>query len=714
MARRRTRTPAVVQPIVGPARLAMKARRRRATNRRHTDDVRQAVTDILGPLEPTTVLPSRALAVPTPKPTSDGFKAWRFRNRRWTVAVEVGLAVALSKLLILGPWILPAIGMLAGVTLLVLGAGWVRRPSRVPHHRLRRIAEAAPTRIRPAAALLLSPAAAAMAAYFIGALWWAMPMHPRPATWLWVLTVATAAAVRARRFRIAPRSTNAAPGIAEQRDAIWRQHVAGREKEAAGSYLVGTAEVHRTVAGQEQRIGWRGGVVLPAGSKGAEAIAHTLKGRIRTAYGVGPRDVMIEVDNDNDRRFAVQVLDVPGSNATKAEHIYRGSDFGQAGPGIFTHAIRADWTPALVRLFDPAVGVYHGHVSGETGGGKSEGIETLLRQVTSSGVVIPIIVDLGEASFPDWAAHTPIYVRSRPDAEQLLANYNRLIKHRNRKLGKLRQLDEDGEDVGVRKVYPIDREHPVYLLVFDEWQFAIYDPNFGPSIMAGTKDVVTQGRKVNTAMLLAGQSTGLVEGFKNSQAIRTQCQAGYMIAYRNNSESGQQVFGNNIKVDPSKIEKGANGVCFLTSHVDARDSLARTQWVKTPKRFDDEIDVPPAPDDELAILTKGLTFTSEAAAIAAAPDSPDARPMVEVVSVTAVPKTPIASAGLRDALVEWIYDQEQQPVTRASVIAEFVTQRGAASQRTVDTALAALKADGVLTADSKGAYRASAHPAPVS
>jgi hypothetical protein len=121
-------------------------------------------------------------------------------------------------------------------------------------------------------------------------------------------------------------------------------------------------------------------------------------------------------------------------------------------------------------------------------------------------------------------------------------------------------------------------------------------------MLKATEDVVTQTRKTMQGMVLAGQATGLVAGFGNNNLIRTQCQAGGMVAHRNNNESGRQVFGNGLTADPSTIPMGLYGAAFLTSVIDQQDSMARNVWAEHPALFDHEIDIPPIPADELAIL----------------------------------------------------------------------------------------------------------------
>jgi hypothetical protein len=178
----------------------------------------------------------------------------------------------------------------------------------------------------------------------------------------------------------------------------------------------------------------------------------------------------------------------------------------------------------------------------------------------------------------------------------------------------------------------------MYLAVFDEWAHHVseYKVNqVSKALLAATERVVTQTRKTMQGMLLVGQATGLVLGFGNNQNIRTQCQAGYMIAHRNNNESGRQVFGNGLTVDPSKIPMGLYGAGFAASVVDQRDAMTRTEWVEHPGLVAHEIDIPPVPADELAILMRGLSIAGGLpleSPLAAALTAADAAGEAKVVS----------------------------------------------------------------------------------
>jgi hypothetical protein len=163
----------------------------------------------------------------------------------------------------------------------------------------------------------------------------------------------------------------------------------------------------------------------------------------------------------------------------------------------------------------------------------------MLRNVTASGVVAPLIIDIAQ-TLTDWADKVPVYVTTREDALQLLRNMLALHRHRMGKLATMRTI-VDGQDMGARKVYPVDREYPMYQAYFDEWQLQISDFKVDPmakAILKATEDVATQTRKTcrGDGARRAGHGPGA--GVREQPDVRTQCQAGGMIAHRNNTESG--------------------------------------------------------------------------------------------------------------------------------------------------------------------------------
>ncbi len=694
MARRRSRTPAILLPVVVPAKAARKAQKRRRANQRLDQRTERMVDAAYDKVQARTPVKGGrgSKAAPAPEPAKSDAKAWRFRNRHWLRAVWAALALATSKAFVVGPWIFPAVGMIMIGGLLVAGAWWLTRPSRRVLPELASLTAKVPERGRRYVEALLSPAAGAAVTAGFALYWWAAPLALKPAAWLLVGGTALVAAFRAFRFRVVPAE---APGrTVGSREADWDEFIAGRVTKAKGSKMVGSGDY--VVDGK--RLGWEAGIVLPKGSDPASEVAPAVRGKVATTYGVGDQGVMIDLDRTTAARFRLTVLDEPGSNALEQIHVYDGSDFDE-GTGIWTQAIRADWSGSLGQLYDRKIGGFSIHVSGETGGGKSEAMETVLRSVTSRGVVVPVIVDLGGATFGDWEQHSAVFVRTPEDALQLLANYNTLIAYRNRELGKMRNI-VDGEDVGPRRVYPVDREHPAILLVFDEWQFAINDPTWGVRYMELTKDILTQQRKVIMPMLLAGQSTGLNEGFKGSNAVRTQLQAGTMIALKNNAESGYQAFGNNIKVDPSNIPLDIKGACYMTSNADARDAMARGRWVEAPRRHDAEIDVPPLPADQLAILTRRL---GEARPLAV--QVPAQLPALTPGEAAPVPAVGPPTARLKQEIELWLAEREDG-AGRPQIVEEFSVNRGVAGKTKVYEAIKELAEAGVIDIDDSGVCRA--------
>jgi hypothetical protein len=559
---------------------------------------------------------------------------------------------------------------------------------------------------------LTSPRAGAIATVVCAAGWWLRPDDLLSASIALAASTGVVAGVRAWRFRIRPQEP--AQAVAAElpfgpREA-WIAHVALGDKFLERAVVTGPTDV---ISPKGDRIGFSLTVDLPQGSPAAAKFAAAVKDRTATTFNVGAdMDVIIGLDARDAARFTVTVLNVPGSSALDHVHRYERSTF-DVETGTFRLAYRADWSPALVQLYDLKHGARHGHLSGETGGGKSATLEKILQEATSSGVIIPIIVDIAQ-TLTDWADRTPVYVTTREDAVQLLRNMEALHDHRMAKMRGMREV-VNGQDAGVRKVYPVDVEHPMYLAVFDEWALHVseYKVNaVSKALLAATERVVTQTRKTMQGMLLVGQATGLVLGFGNNQNIRTQCQAGYMIAHRNNNESGRQVFGNGLAVDPSKIPMGLYGAGFAASVVDQRDAMCRTEWVEHPGLVAHEVDIPPIPADELVILMRGLSIPgglpldAQAAAdaigaVARAIEVDEPAVTVERPNLTVI-NTP-ASDQLKEAMKAWAREQGR-PVRRGEFVEEFAERRLSASRYKVDKALAEMKDAEEFEADAEGYY----------
>jgi hypothetical protein len=644
----------------------------------------------------------------------DWLRPWLYRHRHVLRVLYAALVLAASKLLILAPSFLPLIGLAVAVGLGIAAAMWARKTSTATVLTKGQRANLADLGddARRWVERLASPRAGAVATIVCAAGWWLRPDDLLTASIALAASAGVVAGVRAHRFRIRPVQVTATV-IEDGPVERWYPYVAEKEREAAGSRVTGMSPV---INPDGEQIGFTLGVEFPPGSKGATAVLPSLRPRIRTAYGVGDKDVILAPDQDNDTRLAVTVLNEPGRNALDAIHEYDGTTDFDPATGIFTHGIRADWTRALIQLYDPEVGAYHGHFSGVTRAGKSEGIETLLRSVTQHGVVVPVFIDLGEVTFVDWREHSPVFVTDPIQAVILLRNIKALGHLRQQKMGKLRRYDEQGQDIGPCRVYPVSETTPMVLPVFDEWQFGIGKTDrlpdwlatelgvktVGDAILALTKDILTQYSKAMIGMLLAGQASGLMDGFRNCPPVRAQCQAGYMVGYRNTPESGRQVFGGNISVDPSTIPLDRKGTNYLTSSADARDSRSRTQWVRTPRLFDHLIRVGRLPEDELAVLLRGIADTRGDAEDEERGESvEDAAVIVERPSLTVINTS--ADDQLKEAMKAWARKLDR-PVQRQEFLAEFKGRRGVASRYKVDKALADLKDADEFDADDKGFY----------
>jgi hypothetical protein len=255
----------------------------------------------------------------------DRLGAWLYHYRRVLRVFYAAFTVAASKLLILAPSLLPVIGLAVAVGLGIAAAAWARKTStatvlpKVQRESLAELGEEAQRWVER----LTSPRAGAVATIACAAGWWLRPDDLLTAGISLAASTGVVAGVRAHRFRIRPVHIQVTTAIVEDSPIErWYAYVAEQEREAASSRVAGMSPV---INPDGEQIGFTLGVEFPPGSKGATAILPSLRPRIRTAYGVGDKDVILAPDQDNDTRLAVTVLNEPGRNALDAIHEYDGT-----------------------------------------------------------------------------------------------------------------------------------------------------------------------------------------------------------------------------------------------------------------------------------------------------------------------------------------------------------------------------------------------------
>jgi hypothetical protein len=211
--------------------------------------------------------------------------SWHYRNRRVLAAAEAGGVLAASKLLVLGPWLLPLIGLLAFVALLVGAIVWLTKLSVNPEpeikkHVLDRIPTSWPLKFRATLAHLSAPRTAGVVVVLLGVWWWATPLERPRALLIWLVAVLSSMAVRGARFQVRALDLPESTGT---RETDWDAYIAGKGGigDAKGSKLIGTADF---LGPNDRRLGWTGGVVLPKGSAGATVVAPQIRARIATTY----------------------------------------------------------------------------------------------------------------------------------------------------------------------------------------------------------------------------------------------------------------------------------------------------------------------------------------------------------------------------------------------------------------------------------------------
>lgn len=688
-----------------------------------------------------------------------------------TVMAGAGAAVAASPYLPLG-------GVLLALPLLVGSCWWLpqtgRRPTlpsrpdwldRIEQPKAYDAAAWCVRRARP----LSRPVLGATATVAAASAWWASWLDGACALltrWSdslgWAapylaLTAGTlvVAAVRVVRFRVRD-VVEGEVVYHPSREDDWYEYVE-TDKRAAGTVIKTIEDV---AAPDGSVIGFAMVAEWPRNSDGPAPVMNGLRERIKNAYDVGPTDVLMELHPKKARIARVTVLTMPNGNALADAVVWDGTtefsaDPNDPGAGMIVHSIRADWGQTWLRLWQPNFGCFHGHFSGGTGGGKTRGLDLYVRKCTQHGIVVPLFVDLGGADFVPWKRHSPVFVGKRDDmddpdendmlsalaAVQFLKNLQAEGQRRQKLLGELRVQDPRIEAL------PVTDENPILMVVFEEWQFGWSNFDFLPparylaitdgltikmALLKYTKQVMTQVRKVNISVNLAGQEIGLVEGFANIKSIRSQAQMGNMAAYRSSTEAGEQAFGGGLNVDPSTIPAPGGGLNFTASPVQAVDAMNRGFWVQ--ETYEDRLDIPELSVAALQLLTRNLAdgwldldaFPDATPADAPAPAWADVPAVVvgppavttalDRPTLTSVPAPP--SLRLRLAMWDWLDAREAKGLRtrRADFVSEFSERRitdgvqPAGSRSKVDGALTGMKRDREVDADSSGFYTTVRNP----
>ncbi|WP_143448016.1 hypothetical protein [Kineosporia sp. R_H_3] len=228
--------------------------------------------------------------------------------------------------------------------------------------------------------------------------------------------------------------------------------------------------------------------------------------------------------------------------------------------------VLADFSPALLDLWTPGWGARRIWIAGESGSGKTYGLNDILLDACTAGVVVPHIIDLEDGpTLAGWEKYAASYATTIADAVELLDGL--MAEHEARKPLLKRLSREMGVDV-----IPPSRENPVHLPVIDGGPRAVRTDPF----MDRIRVAAFEWRKFLMGLIWVSQPGTAEAAFGNADrggtALRDQFNV--RIGFRAGAQTSTAMFDDHSLL-PS-ISVSTPGVAFLQSP---------THPVPTPVRF---------------------------------------------------------------------------------------------------------------------------------
>lgn len=214
-----------------------------------------------------------------------------------------------------------------------------------------------------------------------------------------------------------------------------------------------------------------------------------------------------------------------------------------------------DWSPARVDIWTPSWGARRIWMAGESGSGKTYGLNDLLLDSCSAGIVVPHVIDLEDGpTLAGWERMAASYATTIDGA---LDVWRALLAEHEARKPLLKQLShERGLDV-----IPPSREHPMHLLVVDGGPRAVRHEEF----MTCTRVAAFEWRKFMLGLVWVSQpgtaDVAFGKGDRGGTALRDQFNV--RIGFRAGSETSRAMF-NDDHLLPS-ISVSTPGVAYLQS-----------------------------------------------------------------------------------------------------------------------------------------------------
>lgn len=457
----------------------------------------------------------------------------------------------------------------------------------------------------------------------------------------------------------------------------WHEKMAG-----SGGSLPGTFLINQRPSAQG-----RGATIdLRATRFTADDVVRQLP-QITAAYRKPRGSVVVErTEQEYEHLAELLVLDEnPTHGIIEYDESWQQLEDGCVPIGIFPDGKRG-WT----RIFEPGSGPVHELYSGDSGSGKSRGLETAILQSAATGLVIPWVADpQGGQSLPAWAGidgRSPYAATTTEQIFEQLHAARAIMYARSRELARAKWKDEDGItrrglDFYDHTVVPW---MPIIEITIDEAHRVLEDE----TRKSLCEEIILMSRKTGIRLRFATQYPALPQ-LGNSMVIRSQLAGGNVVCYRLSSTHAKQMILPSWLPSPSTIPKRlpngdhSKGMCVVdtTATGSSRGTFMRSVWPRRAHYWADQVAqrIPVLDDISLEAWENSKAELKTA-------ETPE----------TAVPDS--GSHTIRESILEHLHKSEA-PVT-TGVIARDLN----VSLSTVSTTLSRLAADGEVRNVRRGVW----------
>jgi hypothetical protein len=394
--------------------------------------------------------------------------------------------------------------------------------------------------------------------------------------------------------------------LAEQ----WIENVGGTHESGLvlpGSYLVNVKKIPR---GQEATI------MLP-GKKTTVENAVAATSRVESALDLVRGSVIIEQTADQIASRAR--LMIVTENATHAIREF-GPDWTGAEKGCVRIGMYPDGEYAWSRIWRPGSGPAHALFSGDTGGGKSRGMELDITQAVLTGRVVSWVCDpQGGQSLPAWAGPDGVADWAATDMDEihlLLQAASRIMYARSRVLAKRPWTDEHGKTRRGVDFFDPDKftDMPILNITIDE-AHSIFDRD--GRVKDLVEEIAKMARKTGIRLVLGTQYPS-AQQLGDSMAIRQQLAAGTVVAFKNSGTSTAQMILPATAMSPKQIPKllpngeDSVGTAVMDSSAPngTRGIYFRTVWVRDAHGWAERAAEKMAKLDDLSVAAAGEDYAT--------------------------------------------------------------------------------------------------------